>query len=1035
MQSIFYDPFDDDIRDDLWTDEPNNGTIVESGDVLALAIANTVHGNWWQPNVEDAPFAKISPTVSQLIVTTKLNSYTVNNLTSAGLFIGSTTDIPDTAGGYCFSFTRTRNDGGGKNGLVIGDAGKDAPAYVAETTLPIWLRMVISGSGGTKTIDFDYSTDGVNWTTLYTKTGLVWSIIGLHVKNWGAWNAISAPFEFFVMDYHPSIFLAAGQVPLMKLEIYVADAWVNLSALDAKNYVESAGISLGGASMTPNPVAGSWSAMLSDEDGLFHPQHPTSAYKDYLKSGRKARLWIGATYGEVDYYWQRLIGYLDEPRCSAPDYRVAISGGDYMKFLRDTEIRSPDNYWGDSETYASHSSDGLVGSEIYDEGDAMTYPAEGEVNGIGGWVATNCTFASFTEGGGGSTYVGKLTNAFIPPTIENTDVGNAEAGKEYRVKFKHRLIDGDGSRGIQLRISQASGTIKLLSYYPTDEWTEEVFYFVATDDGAIEWLFYVSAGDYTFYLDQFSIKEFTPYWKRYYSLAGLDPASTGPYYVTVDGVPCWQGEKDKGWYYAADAEAGPDPPAHPAEIVYFDINKEVPSGVDVVIYYFTHQEPENVVADLLVLASLYVDYAAAIAAMEFTATPDIDHIDKVWFEPGTTRLDAIKKLCERCDYRFHFKYDGTPVFKPKPAAGAASFTFTDPKQISSAVTYQDRNEIRNRIVIKGIKREAPVSREETMPSELKGEASDAISIAAYGERTLTINNHLFQTQASIDAMCAALLAEYKDPKWYSDIEVPFNPVPLGMGDTIAWKERLSPTLDIAREGVIRDIKIDQFNTSYKCVLVLPDFIDNFCGDVINPAWTEEKTDANKTIVLTSTPPCWVTISVAGGINGRWAWGDILSPRLRQVLTATPPCRITTKVRDFTVNDGIFAGLFIGRKVETPHQCNPPRDCFFWGRYRDGTRGDGIAVLCNCLGVYASDYALEALPRWFKIEIDASGDITFWHSTNGIDWLQAKYNSTPYVLSDYYVAGLNVGIFAGNAFRGGTTNAIAAPFEFFRIDKL
>jgi len=175
-------------------------------------------------------------------------------------------------------------------------------------------------------------------------------------------------------------------------------------------------------------------------------------------------------------------------------------------------------------------------------------------------------------------------------------------------------------------------------------------------------------------------------------------------------------------------------------------------------------------------------------------------------------------VCERCNYRFFFKYDGTPYFKPAPTAGGPVFTFTDPKQITSISTYRDKSEIKNRIIIEGKKQAEPVGLEETLPPELKGEANDATSIAAYGERALTIKNHLFQTQAAIDAMCATLLVLYKDPKWYTDIKMDYNPVPLELGDTIQWEERLSPTLNITETGVIRDIKIDNFSVTYKCVL-------------------------------------------------------------------------------------------------------------------------------------------------------------------------------------------------------------------------
>ncbi|MBA7641397.1 hypothetical protein ES703_49074 [subsurface metagenome] len=237
------------------------------------------------------------------------------------------------------------------------------------------------------------------------------------------------------------------------------------------------------------------------------------------------------------------------------------------------------------------------------------------------------------------------------------------------------------------------------------------------------------------------------------------------------------------------------------------------------IHYFTKTAPEDAVARILWFAGLYESEDAAKTAMEFTPTEIL--VDRIWFKPGSKLLNAIKMLCERGNadgvaYRFHFKWDGTPVFKPKPAPETAAFAFTSQKHIASFSNYQARNEIKNRIIIKGEKQAAPASREETMPPELKGEAYDQDSIDEYGERTLTINNHLFQTQAPIDAMCASLLAERKDPKWFTDLEIEYRPVPIEKGDKISWKERLSPTLEITQEGVVRDIKIDNFNTTYVC---------------------------------------------------------------------------------------------------------------------------------------------------------------------------------------------------------------------------
>jgi len=404
--------------------------------------------------------------------------------------------------------------------------------------------------------------------------------------------------------------------------------------------------------------------------------------------------------------------------------------------------------------------------------------------------------------------------------VENLNVAALTAGKYYTVSFKYQKTAGDTLFAVNM--SQLVGAVWVtcgsITQLSSAAWTTATFNFEAIATAAVRMELSMqgagaNAGEVR--IDQISIYEFTPYWNRYYDLT--DALETGPFHVTLDGDDVWQAEVDEGWYYAEDAEPGPDPPAHPAGIVFFDHNKVVAGGLAIVVYYYTAQAPENVVADLLVYAGLYINQAAALAAMDFVATGIT--IDNVWFKVGTNCLKAITMLCERCDYRFYFKYDGTPSFRPKPTAGAADFTFTDPKQITSINgPYRDKSEIKNRIIIEGMKQAAPVGDDETLPSELKGEANNAASIAAYGERTMTIKNHLFQTQAAIDAMCISLLAEYKDPKWYSDIMMDYNPVPLEIGDTIQWEERLSPTLNITETGVIRDIKIDNFSTTYKCVL-------------------------------------------------------------------------------------------------------------------------------------------------------------------------------------------------------------------------
>jgi len=433
----------------------------------------------------------------------------------------------------------------------------------------------------------------------------------------------------------------------------------------------------------------------------------------------------------------------------------------------------------------------------------------------------------------------------------------------------------------------------------------------------------------------------------------------GPYYVTLDGEPIYYRDEGQGWYYESATKR-----------IFIEDGRVLEAGQSLKVYYFTTQIPENVVADLMVTAGLYDTQAEALAAMIYTPTGIT--IDQTWFKKGEAAINAVKMLCERCNYRFYFNYAQRPVFDSAPTSSnlltdgglniwtnatnltywiesiaggstvnreavekiegdfscrldvdagnssvsiyqtgipltplkrykiivwyknsvagktsvlafwdsganvylkedgtwnvgvyeivlpnslvwtpyelpfyahsdysnyrirlkrgiAASssiyfdkvsiwkedFTFTE-SHIKNIRDYEDRNEIRNRIVIEGRKEAQPIGPEETMSSELKGEASEVASINKYGEHTWSIRNHLFQDQATIDAYCAIYLAAFKDPKWYTTFDTPFNPVPLVKGDTITWRKKYEVGgTPIDQRGITRDIQINEFVISYK----------------------------------------------------------------------------------------------------------------------------------------------------------------------------------------------------------------------------
>ena len=639
--------------------------------------------------------------------------------------------------------------------------------------------------------------------------------------------------------------LQRGQEPLLKLEIWVDPDWINICDLGGKNYLESISISHAGAGMSPNPIAATLSAEINNEGAIFHPKHPSSGYTDYFEAGRKVKISVGAKYGGTDYWWPRIIGHIDVPKFSGKTLKVSISGLDYTKTLADTKFRKtevpPDNYWGDVVTKDSIATEAAFGDEIYVEEDAMDTDDAGHDN-VDNWVPTGCTKDSIVDGTSPSNFVGEFTvdSGEVDPGAyaTNGNVGAVEAEKRYRVTFYYRVVNA-GDMTFELYEEGTSNKMAELTGLDQSSFTQKTLFFTATKSCNLKIRSYFNnlpgePGIYRFRLDHISIREIIGTQNESYNMPA---ASKGVHYVELDyyddgnWLPVWPGRQikgDEGWFYN-----------HDNNIFYFADGKQIEAGTaNLKVYYYTATHPEDVVARILWFAGLYASEAAAKAAMEWD-DPGFT-VPQVWFDAGKSYLDAIKMLCERCDYRFYFKYDGTPVFKPVPSPKAPGNEDLDleKQHISEPEYYEDRNEIRNRIVIEGLKQALPEGAEEAVPSELKGTAFNQPSIDAYGENTLSIKNHLFQDQTSIDDMCATLLARYKDPMWYFDFDTPFNPAPLEIWDTIKTELLLmtaaipglrygsfkydsgvhygdaDTAIDV--RGLIRDIKIEKHNITYKC---------------------------------------------------------------------------------------------------------------------------------------------------------------------------------------------------------------------------
>ena len=643
--------------------------------------------------------------------------------------------------------------------------------------------------------------------------------------------------------------MAQGQEPKVKLEIELAPGnWINITEFPApggKNYLKDMSFTSGGANMTPDPIAGEFSAVIHNPGNIFHRKHPTSGCQGYFRAGRKVRISLGGNYppspgwpGGIEY-WQRIIGYLDEPQFSSDTFEVTIKGLDYMRRLSDMKFTQEiqgaypgvgytpiDNYWGSVETISTTPTEVTPGGELYNETDVLDIA--GDAFNVANWAAgVGCARAAAIDGVGAPPSVNQM---FIIKDVPGVTSGYTEndsppvpvtLGTQYRVSFYWRQVNEAGNPGrLKLRIyaSGVGGAFIAESPNCTDPglpYTQITFYFTATITGDIKLRFYVEgsgASAVEFYIDDLSIRGLTIGANTPYQLPG---GATGIFYVELDNKdgagfqPVWPGkQKGEGWYYDITTRW-----------FSFDKDKFVNAGGNNLhIWYYTAQQAQNVVADIIVKAypTVYANRAAALVAMGAPATGV--SIDRVRFKAGSTYVAAIKQLCERCDWRFYWDWNGDPKFVPAPTPGAiATFVPFLPQHITSPKLYQNLSEIWNRIVIEGEKVAELVGWDENMPSELKDELFDNASMLTYGTRTKNIKNHLFQNLPSITAMCQTLLTAYKDPKWYLDFETPYNATPLVIGDTIDVREQLDITLAlVAYLCLIRNQSVSLSNVTYIC---------------------------------------------------------------------------------------------------------------------------------------------------------------------------------------------------------------------------
>jgi len=89
----------------------------------------------------------------------------------------------------------------------------------------------------------------------------------------------------------------------------------------------------------------------------------------------------------------------------------------------------------------------------------------------------------------------------------------------------------------------------------------------------------------------------------------------------------------------------------------------------------------------------------------------------------------------------------------------------------------------------------------------EAEASDEDKALVGGEKTLTVKNIFFQSDADAQGKAESLLARLKDEKKYFEFTTELCPAPVERRDNIIAQEILTPAKSISHAGVVRHIKL------------------------------------------------------------------------------------------------------------------------------------------------------------------------------------------------------------------------------------
>jgi hypothetical protein len=604
-------------------------------------------------------------------------------------------------------------------------------------------------------------------------------------------------------------FTAVVVVPKSKIELFYGGIWKTpelIVSYTGGQLLTNLSTSMGGAEPSLSVVAGSWSAEVYNPAAVFHPLHPTSSYTDVFEIGRKVRISAGIRVSGTDYFWPVMYGIIAKVDFNTVASTIQISGFDYSQVLADYKLREGvDLNFGGTRAFAIADGANIVTNGTFDVDLTGWTAYNGIIECVAGGYSGKCLAVSLDEA---------ETDSLGYQRAKATLTGLVVGGK-YRANF--RVTRGTA---VWKQFSLVVGTAENASdvLYSTGRcedsgWLEVTVDFIATATTLYLALEKSSPGPEapgSILFDELTIKQVQV---REYPMTlteyPSDPLARGCYLLSEMSS---MGPPATYEYYYINEDYSWD---RAGSILKFNPDWEMPVQTTVfVAYVYESQSPEDVVWAILANSGLYASAAAAEADAIFSATGIT--IDRVGFEAGTSGLEAIRRIAERCNYRFYFRYDGKPVFIPKPAikADGAEDLALLKSHVDDLEYIKNDAEIFNRVTLTGELQDRESKDDLKDKAALMAEVSDATSIAKYGEKNLQITNSLWQTQPVIDAAAAAYLAELKTSKAYLRFALKTRPIPAEWGDTVKVEIPLTPGAGgvvVMERGIARDIKVNRFD--------------------------------------------------------------------------------------------------------------------------------------------------------------------------------------------------------------------------------